>query len=106
MRVSSAHSLARSRSLVRVVYALKFFLMSFLIVSNTATAEPQKNIGQFAIDEVVKNIIELPQKAMTQGLNSVKKSVKKEISQGNKNENINKCEINGKITYQSKPCEK
>jgi hypothetical protein len=51
-------SLSRSQSLTRSRRSrAAIFLINLLIVSGNATAEPQKNLGQFEIDEVVKNII-------------------------------------------------
>ena len=80
MRVSSAHSLARSRSLVRVIHAQKniFKIIAFsVLATNTANAQ-QPNYGQVAIDGMVQGILK-PFTHGTEGATSVGKSFEKQI---------------------------
>lgn len=100
-------SLARSQSLSRSprhnkgkIYKIIYKIIAFsLLATNVANAEKQ-NLGQFAIDEVVKNIIELPQKAATDGVRSVNKSIGKELF---KSEGSGKIEIkNGNLKIDTK----
>lgn len=89
--LSRSQSLSRSRrSRVGLVLC-----MIFSFNSNAEQKSGLKNLDKTIINGVLTGIT-APFKNLDKALNYTAKSA----------ENINKCEINGKITYQSKPCQK
>lgn len=99
-------SLSRSQSLSRSRRSRAMMIVFCTALSCNVIAEQKhdlKNIDKTIIDGVLTGIT-APFKNLDKKLNYAAKSADKKIF--GQSENINKCEINGKITYQSKPCQK
>lgn len=105
MLARSLRSLTLSQSLVRSRRSRTILILCIIFSCNSNAEQKNglKNVDKTIIDGVLFGIT-APFKNLDKTLNYTAKSAEKKFF--NKEESINKCEINGKITYQSKPCQK